>query len=295
MTPSSSPLLVRPLHRLRLAALAACALLLGACGSSPASWQSSDFAYSPQPLFFDGQHMDVEVMGQLPPKSVPPKALVTLTPCLFWEGGGLLGDSLTVQGERVEGMNQIVSHKHGGRVRLTARFPYREGMEGATLVVYAQTAIEGRLVGETAVPLDSGVNTTRTLLFRAIAECGRPATDPAIQAALRAFAQGRMAVVAAQLAPVGGDCALLADILAQNYASARQRLSKPAATSPATSEPTALRAYLQALLGARTDNAALLRQGLQQLVRLGDKGLLRRARHDVEFRNMKEIVDEIVQ
>lgn len=294
MTSSLSLLLRRlPLRGLRLLPLTACALLLAACGGTPAALQSTDFAYSPQPLFIEGQSMAVEVMGQLPPKSVAPKALVTLTPCLFWEGGGLLGDSLIVQGERVEGMHQIVSHKHGGRVRLTADFPYREGMEGAALVVYVQTSVGGRLVSETAVPLDSGVNTTRTLLYRAIAESGRPASDSAIQTALRALSQGRMAVVAAQLNPVGGDCALLADILAQNYASARQRLDKPTSTSPSAS-PTALGSYLQALLGARTDNADLLRQGLQQLVRLGDKSLMRRARHDVEFRKMKEIVDEIV-
>lgn len=292
MTHSPFRFFPTPLRGLVAAAVAA--LLLASCSGTASMLQTSDFAYSPQPLFVDGQHMVVEVMGQLPPKSVPRRALVTLTPCLFWEGGGLLGDSLTVQGERVEGMRQIVSYKRGGRVRLSGDFPYREGMERAALVVYVETREGDRLVSETSVPLDTGVNCTRMLLPLALAEAGRSASDPVVQNAWRAMLSGRMAVMAAQLDEVGGNAALLADILAQNYASARERLKAYDSATASAPKATALTAYLRALFGARTSDPDILRQGLQQLRQSGDTKLLNRARHDVEFRYMHEILDEIV-
>lgn len=262
-------------------------LLLAACGDT-ATLSPSHFTFSPQPLTLRGGVVPVELTVRVPPHAVPRKSLVTFTPCLFWDEGGLLADSLTVQGERVEGMNQIISYKRGGIVRMQAEFPYRKGMEEAALVMHVETRT-GAQSADTDVPLDTGINCTQALMELAISTMPRTEANNAyMQAGLQAMKQGRMAVAAAQFDRVGGNCAFLANILAQNYAQADYTMSTLDGNQPLT-------AYLTAMLGVRMGNEELLRKGLQALANSDYAPLKKRVKHDLEFRKVSEIVDEIVK
>lgn len=262
------------------------AFLLTACNSTSTLSRQHIF-YSPNPLMLSNGHVDVDLTVQIPSKYIARNALVTLTPCLFWNDEGLLGDSLTVQGERVEGMQQIISHKRGGVVHLSSSFPYRNGMEEATLVLYVQSKV-GEQITDCAVPIDSGVNCTQALLERAIDELGpQGRTDINVKAGLQALQQNRATVAAVKFDLVGGNCAFIANILAQNYAQAKIQQTKLNPSHPLT-------AYLTALLGVRMEDEALLRQGLQALSTSKDTALLHRIKHDMEFKNVKPIIDEII-
>jgi len=261
-------------------------LLLTACSSSQ-SFNRQNISYSPSPLILSNGNIDVNLTVRIPPKYVAPNSLVTLTPCLFWEEEGLLGDSVTVQGERVEGLQQIISHKRGGSVHLTTSFPYRNGIEEAALVLYVQSRV-GEQVNDCAIPIDTGVNCTQILLERAIDELGSQGrADVNVQAGLQAVQQNRMTVAAVKFDLVGGNCAFIANILAQNYAQANIQRAKLNTSRPLT-------AYLTALLGVRMENEALLRQGLQALVASKDAALLHRIKHDMEFKNVKQIINETI-
>lgn len=71
--------------------------------------------------------------------------------------------------------------------------------------------------------------------------------------------------------------AALAQILAGDYAAARNTLASIAA-------PDATTYYLTAILGARTDNTTMVLSNLREAVKL-DSSLLTRARKDLEFKN----------
>lgn len=261
-------------------------VLLAACGGT-ATLSPSHVTFSPQPPTLRGGTVPVELTVRVPPHAVPRKSLVTFTPCLFWDEGGVLADSLTVQGERVEGMDQIVSYKRGAIVRLQASFPYRKGMEEAALVLHMETRQGGQSTA-TDIPLDTGVNCTQALMELAISTMPRSESNDAyMQAGLRAMKEGRMAVAAAQFDRVGGNCAFLANILAQNYAQADYTMTTLDASQPLT-------AYLTALLGVRMGNEELLRKGLQALSNSDYAPLKKRVKHDLEFKKVSEIVDEIV-
>lgn len=292
MIPLSSISCIRSLHQSQsarlplLLAVVGLTLLLTACGSSKPLSRQHIF-YSPNPLMLNNGHLDVDLTVHIPSKYVGRNALVTLTPCLFWNDEGLLGDSMTVQGERVEGMQQIISHKRGGVVHLSSSFPYREGIEEAALVLYVQSKV-GEQVTDCAVPIDSGVNCTQALLERAIDELGpQGRTDINVQAGLKALQQNRTTVAAVKFDLVGGNCAFIANILAQNYAQASVQRAKLNPAQPLT-------AYLTALLGVRMEDEALLRQGLQALATSKDATLQHRIKHDLEFKNVKSIIDEII-
>lgn len=289
--PLHSPTTPQPAHTMRtLVWTAVCGvtlLLLTACGGA-ATLSPSHVTFSPQPPTLRGGIVPVELTVRVPPHAVPRKALVTFTPCLFWDEGGLLADSLTVQGERVEGMNQIVSYKRGAIVRLQASFPYRKGMEEAALVLHVETR-QGEQSTDTDLPLDTGINCTQALMELAISTMPRSESNNAyMQAGLQAMKQGRMAVAAAQFDHIGGNCAFLANILAQNYAQADYTMTTLDPNQPLT-------AYLTALLGVRMNNEELLRKGLHALENSDYAPLKKQVKHDLEFEKVSEIVDEIVK
>lgn len=92
------------------------------------------------------------------------------------------------------------------------------------------------------------------------------------------LAQGQSAAAAASYKGVTSNNAALAQILNKDYSSAAATLSK-------IQNPDATTYYLQAVLGARTNNATAVKEGLKKAVQL-DPSLAQRALKDLEFNNM---------
>ena len=101
------------------------------------------------------------------------------------------------------------------------------------------------------------------------------------------IAQGKYNQAAAKLEGTATNSTILAQILAQDYASARQSLSKVAS-------PDAMTSYLRALLGARMGDQSLIREGLTATAQ-ADPTLARRALGDLEFVKYKDLVESIVK
>ena len=89
------------------------------------------------------------------------------------------------------------------------------------------------------------------------------------------IAQGQYARAASMFEGVNTNSAALAQILNKDYSTAR-------ATLEAVAQPDATTYYLQAVLGARTDNAALLYDGLKASIKL-DASMAEKALKDLEF------------
>lgn len=101
------------------------------------------------------------------------------------------------------------------------------------------------------------------------------------------IAQGKYNQAAAKLEGTATNSTILAQILAQDYASARQSLSKVAS-------PDAMTSYLRALLGARMGDQSLIREGLAATAQ-ADPTLAHRALGDLEFVKYKDLVESIVK
>ena len=101
------------------------------------------------------------------------------------------------------------------------------------------------------------------------------------------IAQGKYNQAAGKLDGKAANSTVLAQILAQDYASARQTL-KAIQYGDATTE------YLRALLGARMNDQNLVREGLTNVVAT-DRTLAQRALGDLEFQEYKSLVEQIVK
>lgn len=106
---------------------------------------------------------------------------------------------------------------------------------------------------------------------------GAAAGIPEVSDALGTYylTQGELGKARSAFGDAKSNNAALAQILAQDYASAKQTLAS-------ISAPDATTYYLTAILGARTGNQNMVMNNLREAVRL-DKNLLKRAQNDLEF------------
>ena len=101
------------------------------------------------------------------------------------------------------------------------------------------------------------------------------------------IAKGNYAQAASDLAGVKSNSAALAQILAKDYTSAKTTLAGIKNTDAITS-------YLQAILAARTGDAATLTSALANAIRL-DPTLATRAAGDLEFAKYANAVKSLVK
>ena len=97
---------------------------------------------------------------------MPKKATVACTPVLKWNGGAAAGDPFTLQGEKVEANNTIISYKNGGHATMRFCVPFQEGMEKSELFMQF-TAHKGKKVLKMpTVKIGYGTQYTAALITR---------------------------------------------------------------------------------------------------------------------------------
>ncbi|MCW3803999.1 tetratricopeptide repeat protein [Plebeiibacterium marinum] len=119
------------------ASLALAALLASCAGLNKMKTGAQDVTYTvtPEVLEAHAGKVDVTVKVKVPEKYMDKKAIVELTPVLKYDGGETAFPSKTVQGESVEGNNQVISYLNGGQYSYTGSVPYNENMKVSDLVV----------------------------------------------------------------------------------------------------------------------------------------------------------------
>ena len=110
------------IKKLYLPFLMALVFALSSCSSKMGELSSDYFTTTPQVLEAVGGKVDVTINGKFPEKYFKKKAVVTVTPVLRWEGGEARGESMTFQGEKVQGNNQTIYYKAGGNYSMPASF-----------------------------------------------------------------------------------------------------------------------------------------------------------------------------
>ena len=108
-------------------------VLCTSCGSKMKGLSSEYFTVTPQILEVIGGEVPVTIDGKFPEKFFSKKAVLTVTPVLKWDGGELAAESMTFQGEKVQGNNRTISYKEGGNFTMKTKFDYIPAMAKSAL------------------------------------------------------------------------------------------------------------------------------------------------------------------
>ena len=143
-------------------------LLLTSCAGKFAP-TSDYFKVTPEVLVVQAGQVAATIDGTFPAKSVPAKAVITITPVLKYEGGEALGTPLTVQGAKVKGNNTPIA-KEGGSIKLSTVYKYIPAMSKSELFLRFSTKIGKKDIVIPDIKVADGVIATEMLTNAASAK-----------------------------------------------------------------------------------------------------------------------------
>ena len=147
---------------LRFALIGAGLLMLASCKSGM-DMSKDYYTVTPEVLEAVGGQVPYTVTGTFPAKFFPKKVVCTATPELRWEGGSVKGEPITLQGEKVQGNNKVVSYKDGGTFTYNGNFKYQPEMEKSELYVTFDATKKGKAIEIAPVKIADGVISTAEL------------------------------------------------------------------------------------------------------------------------------------
>ena len=147
------------------------AIVLSSC-SKLGKLTDENFTVVPTPLEVIGGEVPATINGTFPVKYMKKKAEVTVTPVLKYNGGEVIGQSATFQGEKVEGNGTTISYKMGGVYTMKANFAYEDAMLNSDLYARFDAKLGNKVVSIPEVKIGYGVVATSQLLSR----CGMTAS-----------------------------------------------------------------------------------------------------------------------
>jgi len=121
------------------------------------------FVVNPNPLEVKGGEVNYTVTGTFPSKTFIKKVVCTATPELRWEGGSVKGEPVTLQGEKIQGNNQVIEWKEGGSFTYNGTFKYQPEMAKSELIVTFEATKKGKTVEVPEVKIADGVLSTAEL------------------------------------------------------------------------------------------------------------------------------------
>ena len=156
--------------------LATVTLTAGAAKLEP--MKKENVTVVPTVLKVEQGKVDVTISGVIPAKYMEKKAVLTMTPVLRYEQDGALlaakGMALTLQGEKVQGNDQVIKYKEGGNFTIRTRFDYVPAMHKSELWLEFDASIKDKPVTVEALKLADGVLATGEL-YRMTMTSARPA------------------------------------------------------------------------------------------------------------------------
>jgi tetratricopeptide (TPR) repeat protein len=106
--------------------------ILTSCGTAV---QPEKVTVNPSPLAVVGNLVEADITGTFPVKKFSPKAVLTVTPVLKYNGTEVVGKSVTYVGEKAKENGTTVSYKEGGNFALKASFQHVPEMAKCELVL----------------------------------------------------------------------------------------------------------------------------------------------------------------
>lgn len=124
--------------RIQFFAILALAAVMSSCASLEKMRKNAgdiNYSVTPEVLEAHGGKVDVAMNVRIPAGYMDSKATLTATPVLVYEGGETAYPSKTIQGEKADGNNQVITKSSGGQITYNESVPYNENMRVADLEV----------------------------------------------------------------------------------------------------------------------------------------------------------------
>lgn len=121
-----------------LAFFALAAVLFAGCSGLQKMKKNADqidFKVTPEILEAHGGDVDLAIDGRFPAKYFNKKVTLVATPVLTYEGGETVFESVTVQGEKVDANNKVISYTNGGNFAYSDAVAYDDEMRASDLEI----------------------------------------------------------------------------------------------------------------------------------------------------------------
>jgi len=148
--------------------LSVAAVALTSCSGKLGALSADNFTVNPNPLETQVGQVPATINGVFPEKYMNKKAVVTVTPELRFNGKAVKGESATFQGEKVQGNNQTISYKVGGRYAMKTNFNYQPEMQQSELYLTFDAKVGNKSVSVPDVKVANGVIATTELYKRTL-------------------------------------------------------------------------------------------------------------------------------
>lgn len=158
---------MRSINLKPLALFALAAVLLSSCASLQKMKKNAnliDFKTTPEILETHAGSVDIAIDGKFPAKYFNKKATLVATPVLKYQGGEQVFESVTLQGEKVNANNKVISLKNGGSFAYKDAVPYEEAMRASNLELRITASQGKKSLDFVPIQLAKGVIATPTLV-----------------------------------------------------------------------------------------------------------------------------------
>lgn len=151
-----------------LASIALAALLLSSCASLKKMKKNADqidFKVTPELLEAHAGKVDVSINGVFPAKYFNKKATLVATPVLKYQGGEKAFSPVTVQGEKVDANNKVISYTTGGNFSYKDNTAFADAMRLSDLEIRITASKGAKSLDFDPIKVADGVLATSTLVL----------------------------------------------------------------------------------------------------------------------------------
>ena len=149
------------------AIFALAAVLLSGCAGLNKMKKNADqiqFNVTPEVLETHAGEVDLAINGKFPAKYFNKKATLVATPVLKYEAGETAYESVTLQGEKVEDNNKVISYSAGGTFTYNDAVDFAEAMRKSELMVNITASKGSKSVDFEPIKIADGVIATSTMV-----------------------------------------------------------------------------------------------------------------------------------
>ncbi|WP_339736858.1 tetratricopeptide repeat protein [uncultured Sunxiuqinia sp.] len=151
-----------------LAFFALAAVLFAGCSGLQKMKKNADqidFKVTPEILEAHGGDVDVAIDGRFPAKYFNKKVTLVATPVLTYEGGETAFESVTVQGEKVDANNKVISYTNGGNFAYNDAVAYDDEMRVSDLEIRITASKGSKSVDFEPIKVADGVLATSEMVI----------------------------------------------------------------------------------------------------------------------------------
>ncbi|TKG94778.1 tetratricopeptide repeat protein [Puteibacter caeruleilacunae] len=156
-----------------LASLFFAALLMSGCAGLKKMKKHADqiqFKVTPEVLEANGGDVDMALSAKFPERYFHKKVKVVATPVLKYDGGEKAFESFSLQGERVEDNNKVISYLNGGSFSYNDAVAYANDMRKSDLELRITASKGSKTLDFDPIKIGDGVIATSTLM----GNCAKP-------------------------------------------------------------------------------------------------------------------------